>query len=115
MLTIIFCHIDDFCNFFFKEAQKKLLPGSSESIIKSKMTLSEVMTIYIYWHHSGYSNFKNYYSKHVLINLKKEFPNAVSYSRFIELVPYAMMPLFVLSKSITSNSTGESFIDSTKL
>jgi len=79
------------------------------------MNLSEVMTIVIYWHHSGYKNFKAYYTKHVQVYLRKEFPNLVSYSRFVELMPYALLPLFVYAKCLSSECTGKSFIDSTKL
>lgn len=115
MLTIIFYYVDEFCKFFSKEAHNHLLSNESIKPFKSAISISEIMAIIIYWHHSGYKNFKAYYTKHVLIYLRKEFPNLVSYSRFVELMPYALIPLFVYAKCLGSECTGESFIDSTKL
>jgi hypothetical protein len=115
MLTIIFYYVDEFCKFFSKEAQNNLLSNDSIKPFKSSLNLSEIMTIMVYWHHSGYKNFKAYYTKHVQIHLTNEFPNLVSYSRFIELMPYALFPLFVFSKCLAAGCTGKSCIDSTKL
>ena len=115
MLTIIFYQTDEFCKFFFKEAQKHTKLSEAARSFASKMTLSEVMTIMIYWHQSGYKNFTSYYTKHVLIHMKREFPSLVSYTRFVELISYASLPLFVFAKCLGSICTGESFIDATKL
>jgi len=115
MLTTIFYYSDEFCKFFEKEAQQYMLPGDSIKPFSSRMTISEIMTIMIYWPQSGYKNFKVFYEKEVLGHLRQEFPNAVSYNRFIELKPYALLPLSVFAKCISSACTGISFIDSTKL
>jgi hypothetical protein len=113
MLTTIFYYVDEFCKFFSKEAEKHLL-GEAKPF-KSKMNLSEIITIMIYWHLSGYKNFKSYYTKHVMVYLRKDFPNLVSYTRFVELMQYAGLPLFVFAKCTSSECTGISFIDSAKL
>lgn len=115
MLLTIFYNVDEFCKFFESESKKYSLTTSGYREFKSKMTLSEVMTICIYWHLSGYKDFKSYYINHVLVHLKNEFPNALSYSRFIELKSYAVKPLLIFAKCLTSESNGKSFIDSTKL
>lgn len=115
MLVTIFCHVDDFCKFFEQEAKKCMLKTDDIKPFKSSMTLSEVMTIMIYWHHSGYKNFKSFYNMHVSQYLRQEFPNLLSYSRFIELIPYALLPMFIFAKVVTAPCTGTSFIDSTKL
>lgn len=115
MLTTIFYYTDEFCKFFSKEAQKNLPPTESVKPFASKLTLSEIMTIIIYWHNSGYRNFKAFYTKEVLVRLRNEFPNLVSYSRFVELMPYTVLPLFVYAKCLGAACTGKSFIDSTKL
>lgn len=115
MLTTIFYYTDEFCKFFSKEAENYLILNESMKPLQSKMKLSEIMTIMIYWHQSGYKNFKSFYTKYVLIHLRGEFSNAVSYNRFIELMPYASLPLFVFAKCLGSECTGKSFIDSTKL
>jgi len=65
MIVNIFCHTDDFCKLF-----KKLLLENNADLPKTKqgrkpnMLLSEVMTIAIYFHYSGYKNFKSYYLKY---------------------------------------------------
>jgi hypothetical protein len=115
MLTTIFYYTDEFCKFFSQEAEKHLILHESKKPFQSKMKLSEVMTILIYWHQSGYKDFKSFYTKYVLIHLRNEFSNAVSYSRFVELIPYATLPLFVFAKCLGSECTGTSFVDSTKL
>ncbi len=115
MLTIIFYYTDEFCKLFSQEAKKSLLLDQSFKPFESAMTLSEIMTIIIFWHHSGYKNFKAYFEKHVQVHLRNEFPNLLSYSRFIELMPHAMLPLFVFAKCLSADCTGKSFIDSTKL
>lgn len=115
MLTVIFYYTDEFCKFFEKEAQKHMLPDNAMKPFESKMNLSEIMTIMIYWHQSGYKNFKEFYTKEVLVHLRREFPHAVSYSRFVELMSYACLPLFVFAKCLGAECTGTSFIDSTKL
>jgi len=78
MLITIFYYTDEFCKFFSKEADKNLLSNESIKPFKSAMSLSEIMTIIIYWHHSGYKNFKAYYTKHVQVYLRKEFSNLVA-------------------------------------
>lgn len=115
MLTAIFYYTDEFCKFFAKEAQKHMLPDNAIKPFESKMHLSEIMTIMIYWHQSGYKNFKEFYTKEVLVHLCREFPHAVSYSRFVELMPYTCLPLFIFAKCLGAECTGTSFIDSTKL
>jgi hypothetical protein len=115
MLTTIFYHVDEFCKFFEKEAQKYMLSDNAVKPFESKMKLSEIMTIMIYSHQSGYKNFKEFYTKEVLVHLCREFPHAVSYNRFVELMPYACFPLFIFAKCVGAECTGTSFIDSTKL
>jgi len=113
MLTTIFYYSDEFCKLFLKEVENYSL--KLEQFPKSRMTLSEVMTIMIYWHHSGYKNFKVFYQKHIQNHLKAAFPSAVSYNRFVELMPYASCALFTFAKCLGAECTGISFIDSTKL
>ncbi len=52
---------------------------------KSEMYLSEVIPIIIYFHQSHYRDFKAYYIHYVQKHLTDEFPNLVSYNRFVEL------------------------------
>jgi hypothetical protein len=55
--------------------------------------MSEFMTILIAFHQSNYRNFKAYYCEHVLKHWTTEFPGLVSYQRFIDHIPSALIPL----------------------
>lgn len=87
ILTSIFYHVDEFCkdlNTFLKN--KKLGERTSKAGKKPRMTLSEIMTITIYFHHSKMRTFKDYYSTIIKGLLFKAFPKTVSYNRFVELM-----------------------------
>jgi hypothetical protein len=80
------------------------------------LTISEVMTILIHFHQSHYRDFKAYYGEHVLAHLRSEFPGLVSYTRFVDFIPSALLPLCAYIKSTClGNCTGISFVDSTSL
>lgn len=115
-LVTIFCEVDDFCKEFEKQFERRLLSkGKNIRNRNIRISLSEVMTISIWYHYSGYATFKDYYTKHVQIYLKNDF-NLVSYSRFIELRKSAIMPLLIfLTTKKLDQCTGISFIDSFKL
>lgn len=88
----IFCVIDDFCNAlpetFLKQPQ--LSRGDVRTRRRSgKLSLSEVMTILVLFQSSSYRNFKAFYLNHVSVHWHSEFPNLVSYSRFVRLMPRA--------------------------
>jgi hypothetical protein len=108
-------YIDEFCKFFLQEVDKHSVTIDGTKPLKARMTTSEIMTIMVYWHLSGFKNFKVYYVQHVQVHLRKDFPNLVSYSRFVELMKSVSLPLFVFAKFLNSECTGASFIDSTKL
>src|SRR5690606_24140255 len=80
-----------------------------------QLCLSEVMTIMIHFHQSHYRTFKSYYQEHVQVHLCREFPALVSYSRFVELMPRAVVPLAVYLRRRFGLCTGISFVDSTAL
>ncbi len=55
----LFCGVDDFCLVFEPEFNKQLLEdGTRKRMRKSRLSLSEVMTIIIWFHRSGYRTFK---------------------------------------------------------
>jgi len=70
----------------------------------------------IHFHQSQYQNFKAYYNEHLLKHLRSEFPNLVSYSRFVEFMPTALIPLSVYLRTVCFGTcTGFSFTDSTSI
>ncbi|MDC1067752.1 IS982 family transposase [Candidatus Kapabacteria bacterium] len=115
-ITQIFCNIDDFCKSFLPFWNKKLIANGKKRFKPSKLSLSEVMTIEVLFHLSGYKTFKEFYLGYVAKHLRKEFPKLVSYNRMTELKQQSFVPLATYLKSSALNDcTGISFIDSTPL
>lgn len=115
-LEEIFCFIDDFCKCFETCNHGRLLTNQYRKRQKPcRLTLSEIMTILILFQFSHYRTFKDFYFFCLIPHYKQAFPNLVSYNRFVELMPYAIMPLFVLLMNVSGKQTGRYFIDSTKL
>ena len=117
MLLTLFYEIDNFCKAFLRFWNKfQITHGLAKRIKPCGLCLSEIMTIVINFHLSGFRTFKDYYIKHVCRNLKGEFPGLVSYNRFVELMQGALVPLITyLQRCRFGKVTGISFIDSTTL
>lgn len=115
-IVTIFCEIDDFCKQFEPVFKEKLLTDKVRQRNRAmKMSLSEVLTIIVYFHSSGYRNFKTYYLEQVQKTLTREFPASVSYNRFVELMKEAVVPLAVYLETRKGMCSGISFVDSTSL
>jgi hypothetical protein len=115
-LLELFVDVDDFCQIFLPIWQKRLLgDGSLKRRRNGQLSVSEIMMIFIYFHQSRYRDFKSYYLEHVCEHLCAEFPNLVSYERFVILMPSAFGPLSAYLKSLYGKCSGISFIDSTAL
>jgi hypothetical protein len=71
----------------------QLTAVTGERRCSSRMSLSEVMTIAIAFHGSGYKTFKEFYTLQVQPHWNQAFPSLVSYNRFVELMPWCMMLL----------------------
>jgi hypothetical protein len=115
-LLELFVSVDDFCQVFLPFWKRKLMQdGSKKRNRRGQLSASEIMTIIIYFHQSHYRNFKAYYREHVCQHLRSEFPNLVSYERFVILMPSVLGPLSAYLKSLYGRCHGISFIDSTAL
>jgi len=117
-ITSIYCDVDDFCKAFEGYCRTHLLPcgKTPKWFPKSQLSLSEVMTIILLFHLSGYRCFKWYYQGYVCVHMRTYFPTPVSYNRFVELMGYALLPLLVYTRGFRrGRCTGISFIDSTVL
>jgi hypothetical protein len=110
----LFCDIDDFCLLFEPLWQERLLETRQRNRTSS-LCLSEVMTIAVLFHASSYRNIKAYYTEQVLKQYGWAFPRLVSYQRFVELMPSALVPLCGYLQSRKGRCSGISFIDSTSL
>ena len=112
----LFCDVDDFCMAFEPKWQAKLLDmGKKGRGPKRQMITSEIMSIVIHFHQSGYRNFKRYYIDHVQRHMHREFPKLVSYNRFVEYMPSVLAPLLCYMQSRLSHSTGINFVDAASL
>jgi len=115
-LTDIFCHIDDFCNSFDRNCQNYFLTNPNTKRKKPcRISLSEIMTIVILFHRSEYRNFKYFYLCVIMGALKQDFPNCVSYTRFVQLMECALMPLTVFLSGLKGRETGLYYVDSTSI
>jgi len=74
-----------------------------------------VRTILVLFHSSNYRDFKHFYLDHVCVHHRGEFPRLVSYNRFVELVPNALVALTCYLHTRMGTCTGINFIDSTPL
>ena len=115
-LLELFVDVDDFCKVFLPVWERALLQdGARKRCRKGQLTVSEIMTIVIYFHQSHYRDFKAYYTEHVCKRLRSEFPNLVSYPRFVALLPSVLGPLSAYLRQQYGRCTGLSFVDSTTL
>lgn len=116
-LLELYCDVDDFCQAFLPFwNQQQLASGEKQRQRARSLSNSEIMTILITFHQSHYRDFKAYYSQQVLKSWRSEFPNLVSYTRFVEYIPSVLVPLIVyLRTCCLGECTGVSFIDSTAL
>jgi len=115
-LLELFIDVDDFWQVFFPIWKQRLLvSGNAQRMRQTQLSMSEIMTIIIHFHQSGYRNFKAYYIGYVQKHLQSEFPDLVSYNRFVELIPRALIPLLAYMRGRKGTCTGISFVDSTPL
>ena len=112
-----FCEIDDYCKDYELSCQKLLTDKEyKQNIPSTSMSLSEIITIIVNFHDSKYRNFKSYYTHMILGFLKSYFPKALSYSRFVEVMKYSLIPLLLyIMKYGLGKCNGLNFIDSTPL
>ena len=113
-VTEIFCIVDEFCKNFDKETSKFLLGKKSKR--PPKMNSSEVITIILLFHLSGFRTFKHFYVFYVQKHMKKEFPVTVFYNRFVELMQSNLIKMAIFAKTCClGQCTGISFVDSTPI
>jgi Transposase DDE domain len=112
----LFCDVDDFCLLFEPQWHRRLLQSGTVRRNKpSALALSEVMTILILFHSSGYRDLKTFYTQHVQQHLAGAFPRLVSYNRFVELQREALVPLWCYLQTRKGSCTGVAFVDATTL
>ena len=115
-LVELFCKVDDFCQVFQPAFESGLVAsGAIQRKRERDLCMSEIMTILIAFHTSGYRTFKAFYIDQVSEHWQAEFPGLVSYSRFVEFTPGMLMPLTAYLQNCFGSCTGISFVDATAL
>lgn len=115
-LVEIFCDVDDFCRVFMPEWEKQCLSdGTRQRNRACRMSMSEIITIIIAFHTSHHRDFKNYYKGFISQFYRKHFPTLLSYTRFLEVMPQAIVPLSSYFNLLKGDATGIEFIDSTSI
>ncbi len=113
-ITNIFCVVDEFVIEFENHLDQHSIGNKPKR--KPKLNTSEVMTIMILFQLSGIRCFKWFYNQYLVKHLSSEFPNLVSYNRFVELQKKALLPMALFAKTCCLGScTGISFVDSTPI
>ena len=112
-LTEIFVSLDDFV--------KKLSTApeyNSECIFmeESQMSKSELMTIVVFYHHSGFRCMKWYYEAGIGKYLRSYFPKAFSYSHFVNSIHKVYRELMLyLFLCCMGRPTEANYLDSKRL
>ena len=117
-IVSLFCEIDNFFLEYEAYLSSLCLPSEEPSDPRgrpSRLHPSEVLTILIAFHQSNYRTFKHYSLKHVCVYWGAEFPNLVSYSRFVRLKQDVLTLLTVYLSATLGECSGLSFVDSTRL
>jgi len=119
-ITEFFCIADDFCQHFAVEmAKQPKLPdndGKQRRNRSFEMSQSEIITILMLYHFGTFKNFKHFYLHYICVHLKKEFPKALSYNRFVQIKHRVFIPMMCFLNTVCfGNCTGITFIDSTKI
>lgn len=117
----IFCVMDEFCKNLDVELHKNLkiaepADGKRHRNRKGRMSDSEIMTILVCYHFGMFADLKHYYKFYIMQHLKRDFPNAVSYNRFVELMPRVFFQMMLFMRlSAFGKCTGITFVDSTMI
>lgn len=113
-ISDIFCLVDEFCKDFDITTRPFLLGNPSKR--PSMMSKSEIISICLFFHLSGFRCFKHFYLFYVKRHMQSEYPRTVSYNRFVELSQSVVMPMAIFLKTCClGNCTGISFVDSTPI
>lgn len=114
ILLYVFTIVDDFCTQFEPQWAKTLLKSKSakQPGRKRSMALSEILTILLVFQLSDFRHFKGFY-RHLENHFRGEFPDLVSYSRFVTIMKSAILPMVGFFEFVKGVETDSYFIDST--
>ena len=118
-LIEIYYFADEFCKEFDKTMEARQINEDSTKKRRKRLSTlndAEVITILIAFHLGSFRNLKHFYTRYVQIHMIQEFPQTVSYNRFVELQQKVLLPMTLFLRVMRAGSnTGISFIDSTPI
>ena len=118
MITEIFYSVDEFCKQIEPQFKKKAIgkDGKKRRNRAFKMSDSEIITILILFHLSGYRTLKAFYTQMICKEWRQHFPVVLSYNRFVEREKMVSLKLYLfLNNCCLGDCTGISIIDSTSI
>ena len=117
-ITEIFYSVDEFCKQIEPQFKKKAIgkDGKKSRNRAFKMSDSEIITILILFHLSGYRTLKAFYPQMICKEWRLHFPVVLSYNRFVEREQMVSLKLYLfLNNCYLGDCTGISIIDSTPI
>jgi Transposase DDE domain len=115
-LVEVFCAVDDFCKAFQPQWAAHQIDGSYQPRgPKPGLADSEIITLLLVLHSSGFKYLKNFYNSPMGEVLRRYFPRMPCYERFVTLEKRVFVPLMCFMFSRTGRKTGIYYIDSTAL
>ena len=117
-ITEIFYSVDEFCKQIEPQFKKKAIDkdGKKRRNRAFKMSDSEIITILILFHLSGYRTLKAFYTQMICKEWRQHFPVVLSYNRFVEREQMVSLKLYLfLNNCCLDDCTGISIIDSTPI
>jgi len=116
-LIALYIDIDDLLKSYHDYLLSRGLLSGTRATRTPKLSPSEVCTILVSYHYSGYKCFEYYYRQLILGSYREWFPDAPTYERFLDYVPRTvhLLYLWLFYLSAISERTGLYFVDSKKL
>jgi Transposase DDE domain len=115
-LIAMCCDSDDFCTHFAPLYQQRLgQAGQRQRTRATALTLSELLTLLVSFHWSHSRTLKHSYTAYVMAPWRPYCPRLRSYTRFVELLPRALVPCCCYLHTRQGRCPGIACIDSTPL
>lgn len=116
-LIALFIEVDDLA-IAFQSYQNNHQVGKTRKPTRTPaLTQSEICTILVAYHLSGYKCFEYFYRHQILSQYHSYFPKAPSYSRFVALIErvYPLLYVWSLHTCLKASRNGLYFIDSKRI
>ena len=113
-ITELYCKVDDFCNEVDRIEKSTRIGAYKKATRTPQLKNSEIVTIILLFHYSPCKNFKYFFESYLQL-YKPEFPELLSYNRFLELMPRSFPYFLLLLTSFLDKEDKIHFIDSTPI